>query len=207
MIIRNENPADYNKIHALVKSAFQTAELPPSGEEDFVLRLRAGSGYVPELAFVAETAVAASRSGGANKRSSPMARSSVGRIASLEEARSGSRNDSAPLIGHIMLTKTYITTAADKVEALLLAPLCVALEYRNKGIGAALIKHALQKAKEQDYKVVFLVGNPNYYKKFGFAPISSTNITYTMDYPPEVVQVCELEPGFLSNIIGSITIE
>jgi hypothetical protein len=38
------------------------------------------------------------------------------------------------LIGHIMLTKTYIiTNDGDKYETLLLGPISVSLEYRNRG--------------------------------------------------------------------------
>lgn len=42
------------------------------------------------------------------------------------------------LIGHIMLTKTYINNT-NKYEALLLAPISIVLEYRNRGIGTMLI--------------------------------------------------------------------
>ncbi len=60
--------------------------------------------------------------------------------------------DNHDLVGHIMLTKTYITTADDKkVEALLLGPICVVLERRNEGIGSLLMNESLRLAKVMGY--------------------------------------------------------
>lgn len=50
------------------------------------------------------------------------------------------------LIGHIMLTKMYITTGDGKFEALLIAPISVLLEYRNKGVGSELINESFRLA-------------------------------------------------------------
>ena len=47
------------------------------------------------------------------------------------------------LIGHIMLTGASIRENGGCFGTLLLAPLSVALEWRAKGIGAALIREAL----------------------------------------------------------------
>ena len=50
------------------------------------------------------------------------------------------------LIGHIMLTGASIRENGGCFGTLLLAPLSVALEWRAKGIGTALIREALAKA-------------------------------------------------------------
>jgi predicted N-acetyltransferase YhbS len=52
--IRVEKPADFPVIFNLVKVAFQTAQVSNGDEQNFVDRLRAGSGYLPQLALVAE---------------------------------------------------------------------------------------------------------------------------------------------------------
>ena len=53
MDIRQAKNTDFNAIHELVTVAFQTAEMPPDDEQSFVLRLRAGDTYLPELELVA----------------------------------------------------------------------------------------------------------------------------------------------------------
>ncbi len=55
--------------------------------------------------------------------------------------------EGSKLVGHIMLTKTYVTLGNSIFDALLLAPLSVALEYRRCGIGSKLVKKSFESAK------------------------------------------------------------
>lgn len=52
--IRPEQPEEFAKIYDLVKIAFETAKVSNGDEQNFVDRLRAGEGYLAELALVAE---------------------------------------------------------------------------------------------------------------------------------------------------------
>jgi predicted N-acetyltransferase YhbS len=52
--------------------------------------------------------------------------------------------EKAKLVGHIMLTKTYVAASGSKVEALLLAPLSVASEHRKRGIGSKLVDQSFE---------------------------------------------------------------
>lgn len=54
MLIRPERSGDFQTIHTLVESAFQTAEVSDGDEQDYVEQLRRGPAYIPELALVAE---------------------------------------------------------------------------------------------------------------------------------------------------------
>ena len=110
------------------------------------------------------------------------------------------------LIGQIMLTKTNIDTGAEKIEALLLGPVSVLLEHRNKGVGAGLIKEALKRAKDLGYGAVFLCGDPDYYNRFGFKPVAGYGITYGMDIPAKYVMGLELQEGWLKDKKGIIAI-
>ncbi len=109
------------------------------------------------------------------------------------------------LIGHIMLTKTYIVNRSNKFETLLLAPLSVALEYRNKGVGSGLIREDFKLAAEMGYTSVLLVGDPAYYHRFGFKSAVDFGIRHTLDIPDENVMACELVPNALHEISGTTT--
>ncbi len=50
--VRPEQEREFERIHALVRSAFQSARHAEGDEHDFVARQRAGSAYLPELALV-----------------------------------------------------------------------------------------------------------------------------------------------------------
>ena len=111
--------------------------------------------------------------------------------------------ENGKLIGHIMLTKAYIIDSGNKFETLLLAPISVALEYRNKGIGSNLIKESFKLAKEMGYTSVLLVGDPAYYHRFGFKAAVNYGIKHKQNIPDEYVMVCELVPGALYGISGT----
>lgn len=114
--------------------------------------------------------------------------------------------DSKKIVGHIMLTKTFILRDNEKIEALLLSPICVQLEYRNKGVATKLIRHSLTLAKNKGFKAVFLVGNPAFYSKFGFESIIKFGITDTGNIPVNYTMGLELEKGFLATKGGTISI-
>ena len=108
------------------------------------------------------------------------------------------------LIGHIMLTKKSIATNNTEIETLLLAPLSVVLEYRNKGVGSRLIKKSFDLARLLGYKSVCLVGDPTYYHRFGFRCSSDFGIKPENDIPSQYVLACELAPNSLQGINGTI---
>ena len=130
MIVRQEQPSEFQSVYDLVKIAFQTAKVSDGNEQDFVNKLRASMNYIPQLALVAE--------------------------------------EDSKLVGHIMLNKTYVTMGNSKFDALLLAPLSVRLEYRRRGIGSKLVRQSFELAKNLGHSVVFVVGDPAFYGRFGF---------------------------------------
>ena len=93
------------------------------------------------------------------------------------------------LIGHIMFTKQAVDLEKGKLKALLIAPLCVDLAYRNQGIGSKLMNYGLMKAKELGYDTAFLVGNPEYYQKFGFLCVTNYNLKNMITIPDKYVMV------------------
>lgn len=54
-------------------------------------------------------------------------------------------------------------------RALLLGPVAVAEDCRSRGLGGALVRRAVQTARKLGYGAVILVGDPEYYNRFGFS--------------------------------------
>ena len=108
------------------------------------------------------------------------------------------------LIGHIMFTKQAVDLEKGKLKALLIAPLCVDLAYRNQGIGSKLMNYGLMKAKELGYDTAFLVGNPEYYQKFGFLCVTNYNLKNMTTIPDKYVMVKEIKEKALSNVKGGV---
>ena len=53
--------------------------------------------------------------------------------------------------------------------ALLLGPVAVAEDCRSRGLGGALVRRAIQQARKLGHGAVILVGDPEYYSRFGFS--------------------------------------
>lgn len=109
------------------------------------------------------------------------------------------------LIGHVMLTKCFINCSDNSVhEILALAPLAVAFENRNQGIGSKLVKTVFAKAIQIGFSSVFLVGDPAYYSRFGFKKSADFGVKNSNGIPDEYVMAVELTSDALKNIRGSI---
>ena len=70
------------------------------------------------------------------------------------------------VIGTVQL---WNVSAGPRRPALLLGPLAVACDCRNRGIGTAPVRRALSDAREREHRAVLLVGDDAYYSRFGFA--------------------------------------
>jgi len=86
-----------------------------------------------------------------------------------------------------------------------LAPLCVALEHRNLGIGSKLIMESFELAENLGYTTVFVVGNPEFYSRFGFRSSVLFGIKHIPMIPDQFVLVHELSIGALTDVVGTVT--
>lgn len=108
------------------------------------------------------------------------------------------------LAGHIMFTKTYVTLPdGSKYDTLIVAPLSVLIEYRKMGIGSALMKEGFRIAERMDYTTAFLLGDPDYYRRFGYKLTQLYGIHHEI-FPAEYLMAKEIVPGALEGITGVI---
>jgi predicted N-acetyltransferase YhbS len=76
-------------------------------------------------------------------------------------------SDGPVLCGSISLWHIQL----DDVPALLLGPIAIAQSCRGKGLGGALIMESLSAARAQGHDIVMLVGDLDYYGRFGFGNV------------------------------------
>jgi putative acetyltransferase len=67
------------------------------------------------------------------------------------------------VVGHVMLSKM---TAP--LRALGLAPVSVRPDRQRSGVGSSLVREALARAQHGGWEAVFVVGDPAFYRRFGF---------------------------------------
>lgn len=75
------------------------------------------------------------------------------------------------IVGHICFSPVSILGEGGENLLLLgLAPIAVLPEYQRQGIGTLLIQHGLKACAEFGSQAVVVLGNPQYYTRFGFIP-------------------------------------
>lgn len=88
--------------------------------------------------------------------------------------------------------------------ALLLGPLVVADDMRGAGLGAALMRLALARAAALGHGAVILVGDPEYYARFGFDGGITAGLTMPGPTERRRFLACELVAGALSGAAGRV---
>lgn len=89
-----------------------------------------------------------------------------------------------------------------KRPALILGPLVVDPEHKGQGAGRALVRVALNAARDAGHKVVMLVGDLPYYGPLGFTFLGRDVITLPAWVDPARVLVAGLVPGALDGFGG-----
>lgn len=88
--------------------------------------------------------------------------------------------------------------------AILLGPLAVEPALQGRGIGKALVRHSLEVAAKAGYRICVVVGDPNYYRPFGFESAPRHGLSLPGPVEPERFQVKELVSGAMDGVHGVI---
>lgn len=84
----------------------------------------------------------------------------------------------AELVGHVIFTHCGVTGSSSK--AALLAPLAVAPTSQRQGIGSTLVRAGLEQLKDAAVDLVLVLGDPDYYRRFGFMPEAHVEPPYEL---------------------------
>ncbi len=101
------------------------------------------------------------------------------------------------IIGHVLLTE--ITAP---VKAMALAPLAVAPAYREMQVGSSLVRQAIGMASGMGYAALFVLGDTNYYRRFGFS--SSLADPFDIEWQGKHFMALELLQGALKGKSGRL---
>ena len=86
--------------------------------------------------------------------------------------------------------------------ALLLGPLAVDPSAKSAGIGSALMRHAIEEARRLGHGAILLVGDPEYYSRFGFSAEKTGAIAMPGPYERHRFLALEFQDGALDGAAG-----
>jgi putative acetyltransferase len=111
------------------------------------------------------------------------------------------------IVGHILFTAIRLQTSGQNILAQILAPLAVANEHQGKGVGGLLINEGLKQLTASGFELVFVLGHPNYYPKFGFIPAGVLGYEAPYAIPIENANawmVKDLKAGIIGSVQGRV---
>jgi putative acetyltransferase len=89
---------------------------------------------------------------------------------SKEDIRVFSVDAEGTIIGAAVFTR--LIYPEDPTVVFLLSPMAVAPDYQGKGVGQALLRHALKALDLEGVQVAMTYGDPNFYGRVGFSPVT-----------------------------------
>jgi predicted N-acetyltransferase YhbS len=89
--------------------------------------------------------------------------------------------------------------------AVLLGPLAVDEAARCHGVGGALTRRAVAAARRREHRAVLLVGDADYYDRFGFSAEKTGALWLPGPYRRHRLLACELTPGALDGAHGLVS--
>lgn len=148
--IRLEEEKDHIKVENIVRDAFWNVYRPGAYEHYIVHNLRKDSSFIKDLAYVIEE----------NDEIIGHINYSNGRLNLYRKNRYG----------------VDIKVSEGRKKATVLGPIAIDSKYQSNGYGSKLIRHTLNLAEELGIPFVFVIGDENYYSRFGFESASKYNI-------------------------------
>ena len=85
-------------------------------------------------------------------------------------------------IGHILFSNATVEGYQKSEHICFLSPIAIIQEYRDGTVDQLLMKEGLKKLEKSGIEMVFVYGDPDYYKKHGFVP-DAESFGFTPPFP------------------------
>lgn len=110
-------------------------------------------------------------------------------------------------VGHILFTAARLTKTQNTASIAILAPLAIVPDAQKQGIGGMLIERGLQLLSKSGVDLVFVLGHPEYYPRYGFKPAGHLGFEapYSiLDEHADAWMVQALRPGVIGSVSGKV---
>lgn len=114
-------------------------------------------------------------------------------------------NDRA--VGHILFTTARLLDTKDTASIVILAPLAILPDAQRQGIGGKLIEQGLKLLSKSGVDLVFVLGHPEYYPRYGFKPAGQLGFEAPYPIPSEHANAWMLQalrPGVIGSVSGKV---
>ena len=102
------------------------------------------------------------------------------------------------LAGHVLFSRLDLEGEGGLPVSAALAPLAVRPAFQRQGIGGALVRDGLSRCRELGAEAVIVVGDPDYYRRFGFSAALAERLESPFAGP--AFMALELRAGALEGV-------
>lgn len=107
-------------------------------------------------------------------------------------------------LGHILFTTAQLSSSQGSASIVILAPLAIVPDAQKQGIGGKLIEKGLEHLSKSGVDLVFVLGHPEYYPRYGFKPAGG--LGFEAPYPiPDVHANAWMVQALRLGVIGSVS--
>ena len=104
------------------------------------------------------------------------------------------------VVANVVFSRLRLRTSAGLLNAAALAPVAVLPAHQRRGLGAAVIRHGLRICAERDCAAVFVLGDPDYYARFGFSHELAKRVSSPYSHAGSAWMALEFQPSSISNV-------
>ncbi len=113
--------------------------------------------------------------------------------------------ESGSISGHVLFSPVCVEPEPPGgSSAFGLAPLAVLPDHQRRSIGSRLVREGIEECWRSGLGAIFVLGDPAYYSRFGFAPATTRGLRCEFPAPVEAFMVAELRPGALDGVCGVV---
>ncbi len=105
------------------------------------------------------------------------------------------------VVGHILFSALSVEVEGRPVEAVSLAPMCVAPGRQGQGIGSRLVRAGVEAVRSRGAEAIIVLGHEWFYPRFGFRHDLVRNLSCAFN-AYEAFMGLELKPGALGGRKG-----
>ncbi len=106
------------------------------------------------------------------------------------------------LVGHIYFSPVKV--GPELRPAIALGPVAVDPDFQGRAVGSLLCRRGLEVCSEIGEALVFVLGHPTYYPKFGFVAARPMGLFYKSEHFDAAFFVAELTPGAANGFSGEV---
>lgn len=107
--------------------------------------------------------------------------------------------DGGRVAGHLMLFRTTLAVGESEKTILTLAPTAVVPSRTHRGLGTALVREGVERARQMGFPAIVEVGFPAFYQRQGFRPITGFGLQHDLPVADDFATALELEEGALAG--------